>query len=677
MQYSIEPITLQFKQPAGTSRGVYLTRRLWYLHLYDGGHHGIGECAPLHDLSCDYHPDMASLIDAACHEMIKTGKIDYHRYAQYPSVIFALETALLSLEGAKRGDTNKLFDNDFTNSKIGIPINGLVWMGTYEEMAGRIEDKLQQGFSCIKIKIGAIDYAKELKLLTDLRHRFPANQLQIRVDANGGFSPEEATIVLHDLHALQIHSIEQPVKANQWHEMAQLCKDTPIPIALDEELIGINTIEGKREMLDAIKPQYIILKPTLHGGLRGCEEWMAEAQKRNVGYWVTSALESNVGLNAIAQWAAQTGNILMPQGLGTGQLFTSNYEVTDLEICGERLWFRSQKQRDFETETQQFISQWNEPTDSIEVFTSGSTGIPKAMRVEKTRMVASAKATLKFLGLKAGDSALLCLPIKYIAGKMLVVRSIIGELKLIVKCPSSRPFRTLTSAPTFVAITPHQAMVSLSHAHDTAIMRATKVIIIGGGAISPELESRLKDFPGTIYSTYGMTETLSHIAMRKINGPDASLTYSLMEGVNISVNAQGQLQIYAPAINPELLTTNDIATIMPDKTFRIVGRIDNVVCSGGIKIQIEEVEQRLHDTMPFPFVITSIEDPTLGEALTMLYVGDAMPNDIKKLCLSVLNKYQVPRHYLKVDSIPFTETGKPARKQIGILASTLFNAKKS
>lgn len=677
MQYSIEPITLQFKQPAGTSRGVYLTRRLWYVHLYDGGHHGIGECAPLHDLSCDYQPDMASLIDEACHELIKTGMIDYHRYAQYPSVVFALETALLSLEGAKRGDAIRLFDNDFTNSKIGIPINGLVWMGTYEEMAGRIEDKLQQGFSCIKIKIGAIDYAKELKLLTDLRHRFPANQLQIRVDANGGFSPEEATTVLHDLHALQIHSIEQPIKAKQWHEMARLCKDTPIPIALDEELIGINTIEGKREMLDTIRPQYIILKPTLHGGLRGCEEWMAEAQKRNIGYWITSALESNVGLNALAQWAAQTGNTLMPQGLGTGQLFTSNYEVTDLEICGERLWFRSQKQRDFETETQQFISQWNEPSDSIEVFTSGSTGMPKNMRVEKTRMVASAKATLKFLGLKSGDSALLCLPIKYIAGKMLVVRSIIGGLKLVVRYPSSRPFRTLSCAPTFAAITPHQAMVSLSHAHDTAIMSATKVIIIGGGAISPELESRLKNFSGTIYSTYGMTETLSHIAMRKISGTDASLTYSPMEGVNISVNDQGQLQIYAPAINPELLTTNDLATIMPDNTFRIVGRIDNVVCSGGIKIQIEEVEQRLHNTLPFPFVITSTEDPTLGEALTMLYVGDAMPSDIKQLCLAVLSKYQVPRHYLKVDSIPLTETGKPARKQISILASTLFQTKRS
>ncbi|MDD7100182.1 MAG: enolase C-terminal domain-like protein [Bacteroidaceae bacterium] len=661
MEYSIEPVTLNFKTPAGTSRGIYHTRKVWYIHLQDGTYHGIGECAPLHDLSCDYRPDMESIIDNACRKLTVTGKIDYPSLSCMPSVVFALETALLSLEGSRHGDGLRLYDNSFTRLGSGIPINGLVWMGSYEEMSERIEEKLRQGFKCIKIKIAAIDYDKEIELLSNLRKRFPVEQLQIRVDANGGFKPQEAPEVLKTLHSLRIHSIEQPIAAKQWETMAALCKNSPIPIALDEELIGINTIERKQALLDIIKPQFIVLKPTLHGGLRGCEEWISQAKQRNIGYWVTSALESNVGLNAIAQWTAKIGSTYMPQRLGTGQLFTTNYEPADLEIKGEFLWYKSERQRNFKKEVQEFSNEWNCPSETIPLQTSGSTGKPKIIQVKKTEMIASAKATIEFLGLKPGDSALLCLPLKYIAGKMMAVRSIVGNMRLIPVYPSARPFRTLTVPPIFAAITPQQATESLRYEHDTNIMSHTKVIIIGGGPVPTKTEMQLYSFPNKIYSTYGMTETLSHIAMRRINGQEASPCYTPMKGVSVSLTESNRLVIHAPKINKNILTTNDIATIHPNNTFTIEGRIDNTICSGGIKLQLESIEQRLQTALDFPFVLTSVEDQTLGESLAMLYEGSHAPEDIRIRCKACLNKYEVPRHILHTDKIPLTPTGKPAR----------------
>ena len=672
MHYFIEPKILEFKKPAGTSRGVYLERRLWYIHLYEGNFHGIGECAPLHDLSCDYCPDMYDLIDAACRSFVESGTIDYNALRPYPSILFALETAVLSLNGSKKGNALKLFDNRFTRLEMGIPINGLVWMGSFEEMAARIEEKLSQGFRCIKIKIAAIDLDKELQLITNLRNRFSAEKLQIRVDANGGFSPQQAPDILNTLSKLQIHSIEQPIAAHQWQQMATLCKNTGIPIALDEELIGINEDAEKRNLLDTIRPQYIILKPTLHGGLHGCKEWINEAQKRNIGYWITSALESNVGLNAIAQWAAQIDSVHMPQGLGTGMLFKTNYESTDLEISGEKLWFQSRGQRQFQDEVNRFVKEWEAPSREITVFTSGSTGNPKPMEVDKQRMIASAQTTIKFLGIKPGDTALLCMPLKYIAGKMMVVRSIVGKLKLISVCPSSRPFRTLTLSPSFAAITPMQAVYSLQHDHDKHIMQGIKNIIIGGGIIPSTLEKELRLFDNNIWSTYGMTETLSHVAIRKISGNDATLHYTPLEDVSVSLTPNGQLKIYAPRVNPDTLVTNDTATIFPDNTFIINGRIDNVVCSGGIKLQLEKIEQCLQGALNFPFVLTSVADDSLGEALAMLYEGNREKEYIKELCKSILPKYEVPRYYIAVNKIPLTETNKPARTKAKAMATELL-----
>ena len=336
MEYKIEERTLHFKQPAGTSRGVYTTRKIWLIHLYDGNREGLGECAPLPDLSCDAMADeqYEAKLRHFCEELCCVGEIDVDSLRDYPSMRFSLETALLNLQ---RGD--RLFDTAFSRGEEGIPINGLVWMGNYDEMLRRMEEKLQKGFRCVKLKIGAIDFDQELDLVKRIRDRFSFHEVELRLDANGAFPFEEALYKLELLSQYAIHSIEQPIRQGQWAYMAELCRESPLPIALDEELIGVNDAEMKRHMLNVIKPRYILLKPSLHGGMTGCREWIDAAREQGIGSWITSALESNIGLNAIAQFASDVygPHITMPQGLGTGQLFTDNIPMP-LEIRGDQLW---------------------------------------------------------------------------------------------------------------------------------------------------------------------------------------------------------------------------------------------------------------------------------------------------------------------------------------------------
>lgn len=331
----IIPRTLHFKQPAGTSRGVYRTRQVWYLRMTDmqTGRYGIGECAPLPDLSCDALPDYEVVLSRFCREFEASGRLDYDALRPYPSMLFGLETALLHL---KAGNLC-FYSTPFSEGKEGIPINGLIWMGNFDEMYRRIEEKMQLGFRCIKLKIGAIEFEKELELLGHIRSHFSPEEIELRVDANGAFRPEDALDKLEALNRFKLHSIEQPIRAGQWEEMAKLCALSPFPIALDEELIGVNERERKIELLETIRPHYIILKPSLHGGLYGAAEWIELAVERGIGWWITSALESNVGLNAIAQWCASL-HLVLPQGLGTGLLFTDNVDYP-LQIKGDCLWF--------------------------------------------------------------------------------------------------------------------------------------------------------------------------------------------------------------------------------------------------------------------------------------------------------------------------------------------------
>jgi len=341
MTYEIEARTLHFKQPAGTSRGVYTTRKIWLVHLYEGDCHGVGECAPLPDLSCDAMGDEAyiSILNKVCEVFCQKGEIDNDTLRDYPSMLFGLETALLDVRCKKDARRGLLFDTAFSRGEVGIPINGLVWMGNYEEMLKRMESKLEQGFRCVKLKIGAIDFDQELDLIKRIRSRFSFHEIELRLDANGAFPYEDALYKLELLSQYAIHSIEQPIRQGQWAYMAELCRESPLPIALDEELIGVNDLAMKRHMLNIIKPRYIILKPSLHGGMAGCREWIDTAREMGIGSWITSALESNIGLNAIAQFASSVygDHVTMPQGLGTGLLFTDNIPMP-LEIRGDQLW---------------------------------------------------------------------------------------------------------------------------------------------------------------------------------------------------------------------------------------------------------------------------------------------------------------------------------------------------
>ena len=348
MKVEIIPKTLHFKQPAGTSRGVYTTRKVWYIVMTDTqnpNHFGVGECAPLPALSCDDVPQYEEVLQETCRRLEENMKanpenaftsLDYLK--AYPSIRFGVETALSHYQARSL----QFWHTRFSKRKVGIPINGLIWMGNFDEMYHRIEEKMKAGFRCIKLKIGAIDFEKELELLAHIRQHFTPEQIELRVDANGAFSPTDALDKLNRLAEYQLHSIEQPIRAGQWKEMAKLCECTPFPIALDEELIGINDREQKIALLETIRPQYIILKPSLHGGISGSEEWIELAAERGIGSWVTSALESNIGLNAIAQWTA-TLMPTLPQGLGTGLLFTDNIDYP-LHIERDCLWYHPEEE---------------------------------------------------------------------------------------------------------------------------------------------------------------------------------------------------------------------------------------------------------------------------------------------------------------------------------------------
>ena len=700
LAYRILPYTLHFKQPAGTSRGVYRARQSWYVQLWHTEQPlriGIGECSPLPDLSCDALPDYAEILDRFCKELITTGQLDYNALRPYPSMLFGLETAIRHLETG----SFRLWNTPFSQEKNGITINGLIWMGDKNKMFSQIEQKMGKGFRCIKLKIGAIDFEEELSLIRHIRQRFSPEQIEIRVDANGAFSPDNALEKLHRLAELQLHSIEQPIRQGQWETMAKLVRETPLPIALDEELIGINDPAEKQRLLDTIHPQYIILKPALHGGIQGCTEWIAEAEKRSIGWWITSALESNIGLNAIAQWCA-TLNPTLPQGLGTGALFTDNIDMP-LEVIGDQLWNKqaenlenapycldrnrqsitlngipySQKlaliladakltdpeTAEWERELFTFLQAWWDDSPTLTVHTSGSTGTPKNIVVEKERMMQSAITTCSALGLKQGNKALLCLPVRYIAGKMMVVRSLVAGLDLYTVAPDGRPLATIPNDLIFdfAAMVPLQVFNSLSDSKSK--LDVIKNCIIGGAAIDPELEKKVAALPNAWYSTYGMTETLSHIALRRLNGPVRSETYSPVSNVNISLSEEGTLVIDAPLICPETIVTNDIARILPDGSFEILGRKDNVINSGGIKLQTEQIERKLSQILDIPFCITSAPDPKLGEKVVLLIESKEISeqNLLNKISC-YLEIYEIPKLITLIDKIPMTPNGKIDRK---------------
>lgn len=332
MKASFFPYKLEFKQASGTSRGILKTKETWFIKIEDEHATGFGECGMFRGLSCDDRPDFESKLKWVCHHIDLGLEQLLIELIDFPSIQFGLEMAFLDLLS---DSSNVLFPSKFTSGKASIPINGLIWMGDEQFMKSQIRSKIDAGFNCLKIKIGAIDFDTELSLIKAIRKEYDVETIELRVDANGAFSPLEAMEKLKRLSDFNLHSIEQPIRQGQHDAMAKLCAHAPLPIALDEELIGIHDVTKRSLLLQTINPQYIILKPTLVGGFSGSQSWIDLAEKQSVDWWITSALESNIGLNAIAQWTYQL-NVNRPQGLGTGALYTNNIEAP-LKIYNGRL----------------------------------------------------------------------------------------------------------------------------------------------------------------------------------------------------------------------------------------------------------------------------------------------------------------------------------------------------
>lgn len=683
--------TLKFIIPGGTSRGILKTKDSWFISIWNSKTPdiiGVGEASIIKKLSIDDRPDVEDKIEW-CIKNINT----YHEWKntsleEFPSIKFALEMAFMDLTN---GGKHILISSDFTSGEKGIFINGLIWMGDFDFMRKQIIEKIDAGFRCIKLKIGAINFDEELSLLKMIRSEFKEDQLELRLDANGAFSAEEALNKLQILSELGIHSIEQPIKQKQWIKMAKLCRLTPIPIALDEELIGLKP-EEIQQMLDIINPQYIILKPSLLGGFSDSEKVIVAAEERNIKWWVTSALEANIGLNAIAQWTYKLNNPL-PQGLGTGQVFSNNIQ-SPLEIQNAKLFYNPNKNwidlkpnyiingRDYdkagliefsqnkinnpksenwEKEIFRFFNEWLNNSDTVKVNTSGSTGKPKSIELEKKHMIHSAKTTVEFLKLKGGEKALLCLPAEYIAGKMMIVRALSCGIDLHYIKPSLNP--ELNENYDLTAVTPSM-IANIIESKGAEDLEKVKNILVGGSGIPIQIEKKLQDLKNNIFHTYGMTETISHIALRKINGNDKSEYFTAFNKVNLSKTDEGKLIIDYAEIGVNHLITNDIVEFVSDNKFKILGRSDNIIISGGLKINPEIIETKLSEIIESAFFVYGLPDKKLGNKLIIFVEGTGKINNnaVRNYLESRVNKHFIPKEIIIVKSFDRTKNGKIIRR---------------
>lgn len=662
---------LCYKKPATTSRGSYTHRDFIVLEMFDTERPGLiayGECSYLPDLSCDVCEHYEKVIQKTIDEYVVNQHLDYEFLRDYPSILMGFETLIQHYHVQSYALSNTLF----SKGKNGIPINGLVWMSDFETMSQQIEAKLEAGFTCIKIKIGAIDFEKEIALLNQIRARFSKEVIQLRVDANGAFKSNEAFEKLTRLSQYDIHSIEQPIKQNQWDKMAGLCENSPIPIALDEELIGINKYQEKQELLEKIRPQFIVLKPSLHGGFYGCREWIELAEKRKIGWWITSALETNIGLNAIAHFTAELASErgleysqLMHQGLGTGQLFVDNID-TPLFIKGEKLYYDVSRETKHMKLVEEVITFWdNWYQDTLSVFTSGSTGKPKKTTLNKNQMLLSASRTIEALKLPINAHYFLCLPTQYIAGQMVLVRALCSHSKVFIGEANTQVlkqflfFNPKNEDIDFLAITPLMLISILKDPQQKEFLSRVRTVLVGGGALSKDVENELQLFPNHFWASYGMTETLSNIALRPLNGPHRSDYFTPLTGVELSIDALNCLFIKDAVTHPNGIQTFDLVELLEDGRFKIIGRTSNVINSGGLKLQPEAIEAKLVDIIEDSFVISSIPDKRLGEKLVIV---TQTPIDLS-IC-NCLSKLERPKENRVLDFIPMTETGKVERLKV-------------
>ena len=643
MDFNWTKRTLTFKQPAGTSRGVMKSRDVWYIALSENGINGIGECAPLPGLSLDDFNQIESKLDEVCGNLgLFIQDLSLLQY--FPSIRFGLEMAHLDL---KNGGGQTYYDSPFTSSHSPISINGLIWMGDTDFMIPQVEEKLAEGWRCIKIKIGALDFDKECQILRLIRSEFSRDDVELRVDANGAFTENNVKEKLDRLAEFDLYSIEQPIQPGQWDLLSELCQCSSVPIALDEELIPLVEETKRIKMLDKANPQYLVLKPSLLGGFYESEKWIQLAEERNINWWITSALESNIGLNAISQWTAK----MKPdefQGLGTGQLFTNNIP-SPLKVKSGKLY--SDEVPIFQ-DVNQFISEWMNGNDEMMLQTSGSTGTPKPITVKKDWMKNSARLTGRTFGLKEGDSALLCMPMKYVAGKMMVVRALELELDLKVVEPCSNPLKNINEPINFAAMVPLQLENSLKD------LAKVKKLIVGGGQVNSKLEEKLQSVSTHVYETYGMTETLTHVAIKPLNGPSKSDVFRALDDIDFELDGRGCLVINAPKMNPKPVITNDFIDLVDEKSFRWLGRYDNIINSGGIKIIPEVVEEKLSSIVPNRrFFIAGKSDKSLGEKVVLVVEGKSMDISCKSL-----DKFEQPKEIHFIPEFVETKSGKIHRQ---------------
>ncbi len=679
LKATIQKYILNFNSPAGTSRGILHQKTSWFISLFNSENpeiKGIGECSLIQGLSPDPELQYEEFLKIACNAPQQFSSLADPRFDRFPSIRFGLEMARIDLENKGKG---VLFDSEFTRGSVGIPINGLIWMDSVENMFAQIRERIDEGYECIKVKIGALDFQEELNFLKRVRKEFKSNSIQLRLDANGAFNPKEAIEKLKPLSELNLHSIEQPIKPGNWNEMAALCAASPVPIALDEELFSVGPGMDKIQLLETIKPQYLVLKPSMLGGFSKCREWTELAGKRNVGWWITSALESNIGLNAIAQWTFICNNPTH-HGLGTGKIFSNNLPSRLKAENGFLKYFpeKAPERGGVHDSVVAFKQSWTSGQKTFILQTSGSTGLPKEISVSRKSMIDSVKITGQALGLKKGDTALLCLPVDFVAGKMMIVRALELEMNLLTVKPSSNPLRQIAENTVidFAAMTPMQTQESLLDHESLKKLRTIKKLIIGGAQVHGALENALQQIPGAVYETYGMTETLTHVALRPINGPEQSKYFHALPGIHFSLDHRGCLIIHAPHLDTPEVKTNDLVELINTRQFNWLGRVDNVINSSGIKIVPEQLEKKLEGFVTQRFIVTGCPDKKLGQKVVLVIEGTPVMDISAQLekAQQLISNHEKPREIKYLNQFPETKAGKIKRGEIQKILSDQNNS---
>ena len=664
--YRAHPLT--FSKPAQTSRDVLYHKPSFFITMCDkSGRKGVGEISLIPGLSLESEEEVRSYLETL---ITKRGINVEDIPLTLPSVRFAVETALRSLK--REGEAHW---------SGGITINGLVWMDRVKGMLEQVDTLVNKGFKTIKLKVGTLPFQEELDMLREIRRKCPAEEFTLRIDANGAFGKDagDGMTAIEKLEALShadldIHSIEQPIPQGQYDKMATLCATSPIPIALDEELIGVHSQSERRALLEKTKPKYLILKPSLIGGLAESEKWIELAYELGIGWWVTSALESNVGLSAIAEWIAgvlENNPKLqgLAQGLGTGGLFTNNTAST-MYIEDGKLYAQQQKPGSIVLQGQTFpfsraganefkahkgrpswtdgiartLVDWFQNPESPLLFkTSGSSGPPRDILHTRESVISSAKDSITCFGLNPGTRAALALPIDFVAGKLMLVRAIVGRWNLEIIEPSSRP--ACKNALDFIALTPLQCASLLPD------FPVVSKVLLGGGVLRDSLKNKL---PKGIefWEGFGMTETLTHIAARRVISGKDNPPFKALPGVSFDTRPDGVLVIHAPNRGVNHLVTDDVVERIDAQNFIWLGRKSSVINSGGLKVIPEVVEREIRNILrplDCAYLIRGLEDEGLGEKVMLRLDSEKLNQEdedelLRKIAsLDTLPAYHHPR----------------------------------